>query len=53
MIKIWSFLARGASVKEMGLGVVDQFEVPEETAASDLRDFLEVLLDRGLIRPVH
>jgi hypothetical protein len=50
---IWSFLARGASVKEMVLAVVDQFEVRAETAASDLKAFLEVLLDRGLIRSVH
>lgn len=48
---IWNLLDGNHSVKAIIESVAQEFDVAQETAASDVREFLENLLAEGLIRP--
>ena len=48
---IWNLLDSSHSVKAIIEAVVQEFDVTHETAASDVREFLESMLAEGLIMP--
>jgi methyltransferase-like protein len=48
---IWNLLDGSHSVKVVIEAVVQEFDVTQETVASDVREFLESLLAEGLILP--
>jgi hypothetical protein len=49
---IWKGVETRSSVREIVSVVQTEFEIDPESAQSDVLEFLESLIDRGLIQPV-
>ncbi|OGW29321.1 MAG: hypothetical protein A2X59_01430 [Nitrospirae bacterium GWC2_42_7] len=47
---IWQELGSGKNLSNIRNSIIEKFEVTEETADSDLREFISELLNAGLIR---
>jgi|SRR5271168_724059 hypothetical protein len=47
---LWDYLAEGRSVAEMVHRVCEEFEVSEETARTDIQEFLDSLVEEQLIQ---
>lgn len=46
---IWQELGSGKNLSNIRNSIIEKFDVSEETADSDLRDFISELLNAGLI----
>lgn len=49
---VWTRLATGATESELLAAILEQFEIDEPTARSDLRAFVDDLRQRGMIEEV-
>jgi len=47
---IWQQIDEQKSLEDIRKGVIDRFDVGEDTADSDIREFISGLLDEGLIK---
>lgn len=47
---IWNALTAGATADEIAARVIEQFDAPADEIRSDVREFLELLSEKGLVR---
>lgn len=50
---IWREIRAGRTLAEATGAVVEEFEVDRSTAEADARQFVDALVERGLIRPIR
>ncbi len=51
--RVWELIDGQRSVEEIVGVIVEEFDVAPREAAPDVRGFVQELLDRGLVTPVH
>ena len=49
---LWDFMNEGHTIAEMVSRVCDEFEVTSSQAQSDIRNFLDALLEEKLVQPL-
>jgi hypothetical protein len=49
--RVWELIDGQRGLEEIAGIIVQEFDVPAEVAAQDVRDFIQELLDRGLVTP--
>jgi hypothetical protein len=49
--RIWDFVSDGKSLAETADAIVAEYEVGEEQARTDVVDFAQRLVERGLLAP--
>jgi hypothetical protein len=47
---VWRRLARPASFDDLKQALLNEYEVSVEQCTDELREFIQVLIDRGLVR---
>ena len=51
--RVWELIDGQRSVEEIVGVIVEEFDVAPQEAARDVRGFVQEILDRGLVTPVH
>ena len=46
---LWNMLQKDVTVDELVTGVLEEYDVDEEVAKEDIRDFLDKLIDGGIL----
>jgi hypothetical protein len=50
---IWNALTGGATAEEIAAQVAEQFDAPLDQILADVREFLALLSEKGLVRPAE
>lgn len=48
-VSLWNMLQNEVTFGELVRGILDEYEVEESVAREDIQEFLDVLIDRGVI----
>ena len=48
-VSLWNMLQNEVTFDELVRGILDEYEVEESVAREDIQEFLDVLIDRGVI----
>lgn len=48
-VSLWNMLQNEVTFDELVRGILDEYEVEERVAREDIQEFLDVLIDRGVI----
>lgn len=47
---LWKKLAEGAEMEELVSGMLEEYEIDEETARADIQEFVNLLGEKGLLQ---
>lgn len=47
---LWKRLAEGAETDELVSGLLEEYDIDEETARADIREFVKLLEEKGLLQ---
>lgn len=48
-VSLWNMLQKGATLDELVQGILDEYDVEEQVAREDIQEFLETLIDGGIL----